>query len=155
MEPLIEYASLENSEGDYIKLSIDGYQFPDMDYEYYDSNWLLINGDLSHQGSKYLFTDPCLLTRDVTKLSDWLEQVANWDANTKKLGFTEPCLSFELMPSNLIRVNVNLMAHPVLLSSDSRVRIDLCIDIPIITKQLMSAANNLRAQLRNYPARVQ
>jgi hypothetical protein len=108
-----EIVQLENPVGDYLKISIEGYQYPDSDYEYYDSNWLLINGELSHQGSKYQFTDPCLLTRDVAELSDWLDHVANGTVKDPRIGFVEPNLEFEVMAENKIRISTWVMASPV------------------------------------------
>jgi hypothetical protein len=49
-----------------------GYQFPDNHISEYDSNWLVIEGRVSHPQADWSFRDPCLLTYEADYLADWL-----------------------------------------------------------------------------------
>jgi hypothetical protein len=55
------------------RLTILGYQFPDDTTDEYDSNWLVIGGEVWLDGREWQFRDPCLTTFEAKRLADWLE----------------------------------------------------------------------------------
>jgi len=71
-----------------LELTITGYQFPQLEHEEYDSNWLLVCGIVTHATGKYMFHDACLLTYELRKLHSWLESLACTGARTRRLRFS-------------------------------------------------------------------
>ncbi len=77
-------------------MSVVGYQFPALEHEEYDSNWLIIRIDVRHPLGSWSSTDPSLLTYEVAALADWLEGISAGSRPKPDQWFTEPCLEFHL-----------------------------------------------------------
>jgi hypothetical protein len=54
---------LYDANGYAFKLTLVGYQFPEMTREPYDSNWLMIEVDVTTPHRSWRASDPCLLSR--------------------------------------------------------------------------------------------
>ena len=101
--------------GQSLELRILGYQFPDLSDAEYDSNWLHIEGHVNHPRGIWSFRDPCLLTYEVSRLADWLDAVARNESVPSEIGFTEPNLSFRVIPAArgaVLRAYLDLEARP-------------------------------------------
>jgi hypothetical protein len=97
-----------------LELRFVGYQFPDDSTTEYDSNWLLIEGHVSHPQGDWSFRDPCLLTYEASDLADWLEAIAAGQEGQPWAGFIERNLSFEVVAATderVLRVSFALEAH--------------------------------------------
>jgi len=88
---------LKTLEGMAFELEIVGYQFPHMETEEYDSNWLMIRIDVSHPKGGWASTDPSLLTYEVADLAEWLEAVYNGESVDPEMVIIEPNLEFQLV----------------------------------------------------------
>jgi hypothetical protein len=140
-----------------LQLEVIGYQFPKLETEPYDSNWLNIRIEATHPGGKWKATDPSLLTYEAAELADWLDGVANGSiVAPSELSFLEPNLRFELIekPSPTVRVYFELESRPKWAPADGASMDDLWLDFPVDSDQLRAAASNLRAQLRPFPQRA-
>lgn len=83
-----------------------GYQFPGIEDQEGDSDWLLVRLHLQDGDYAWERTNPALLTFEVQWLTEWLDEVADhaavfgsWRRNrlTTRIFFTEPCLGFEVL----------------------------------------------------------
>src|SRR4051812_10281214 len=63
---------LKNDHGDYFRLSILGYQFPDDRIDFFDANWLVARVDGAQQGRTWQIEDACVLTYEIPAVADWL-----------------------------------------------------------------------------------
>lgn len=134
-----------------LRLGVEGYQFPDILDDEWDSNWLIITGDAVLDGKPWSFRDPCLTNFEMQRLADWLDQVAAGTAEKAFCGFTEPNLDFERVSDGSIRIGLSLEALPPWENRDGDLG-DVGFDIPI-GGQLSAAAASLRQILSRYPVR--
>jgi hypothetical protein len=136
------------------ELRIVGYQFPGNATAEYDSNWLVIEGAVRHPRGDWRFRDPSLLTYEVARLADWLEAVAVGTQPRPWCGFIEPNLSFDVAGEGavrVLRVSFGCEATPPWSASDE----EAAVEFPVAGLDLMSAAESLREQLREFPQRAE
>jgi hypothetical protein len=145
-------AELRGANDSWLKLQIVGYQFPDMPFAEYDSNWLIIRGDACIGGRTWSFRFPCMLTYEVARLADWLEALSRGEQAKAYCGFIEPNLDFELISSDLLRVIVAHESRPPW--SDDQFGESNFIDFPRDPEMLRVAAASLRDALAIYPQRA-
>ncbi len=146
--------------GAYFRLTLLGYQYPDAEGEPYDANWLQVRVDAAGPQGAWSVTDPCLLTREVAALADWLEQLPA-GRSTPAISFLEPALLFRLgahqNDQRFLRIHFGSLVHPAWSSSaaPARQNSDRWLDFPLDRLNLPAAAGSLRSQLRKYPARAE
>lgn len=140
-------AHLTADDGTGLSLSIVGYQFPKLDTEPYDSNWLMVSLAVKHPEGSWKETDPCLLTFEVEQLADWLEAVAQGRKVDATRGFTEPNLSFKLVEGPARWLVIHFADWP-----GSERGQDLTL--PLDELDLQAAASSLRQQLAQFPQRA-
>jgi hypothetical protein len=153
---------LDGRGGRALELSIDGYQFPGMtpepgDFDF-DANWLVVKGRVNNGAREWTFRHPCLLTDEAHALAAWLEAVANDWRDLDGTDFTEPNLEFRRMSAPgdapVVRVTLRLEARPPGAGDVSEDDWDKhFIDLELSRQALMSAASDLRDQLKRYPQR--
>jgi len=90
--------------GDDLSLGIGGWRFPSIEYDQYDSNWLLIDVSATVRGRSWTTRDPCLLTWEVADLIAWLDSLATGGQVEQELDFMEPNLSDTPDHSNQDRI---------------------------------------------------
>lgn len=135
-----------------LRLEVEGYQFPDVHNDEWDSNWLVITGDAVLDGRSWRFRDPCLTTFELQRLADWLDQVAAGTAEQNFCGFTEPNLDFERVSDASIRIGLSLEALPPWANRDGDFG-DVGFEVSV-GSQLNVAATSLRRFLRQFPVRA-
>jgi hypothetical protein len=150
---------LYDANGYELKLTLVGYQFPEMTCEPYDSNWLVIDVDVTTPHRSWRASDPCLLTYEVEQLARWLEQAADGTPDNRVCRFIEPCLQFELHdcegdePS--LRVVFDLELRPDWQTERARQRDNVWIDLQVDRQKLLLSAQALREQLAQFPQRAE
>ncbi len=148
---------LETADGQSLELRILGYEFPELETEEDDSNWLIVEGKIAHPRGGWKFRDPCLLTYEASRLADWLDSLARGTPSSEEVSFIEPNLSFRSLESPAgarLRAYFELEARPSWAPSDV-VEWEQCwIDFPVSELELRRAAASLRDQLKNYPQRA-
>jgi hypothetical protein len=148
---------LVSRDGQFLQLQILGYEFPHLEMAEYDSNWLVIAGEVRHARGSWRFIHPCLLTYEAARLASWMDAVADANPCSDTCGFTEPNLEFRALLSlkhPVLRVYFNLEARPSWASSRVAGEDDLWVEFPIAGLDLRSAAQHLRAELSSYPQRA-
>jgi hypothetical protein len=149
---------LNGNDGITFKLEIVDYQFPDEEYEEYDSNWLLVRVSASLPAGAWTVTDPCLLTYEVARLADWLDAVATGSEAANETGFVEPNLWFQVVRpgtgESCLRVYFELECRPPWAYRREAFGSDLFAEFALSDIDLHHAAESLRAQLSLYPQRA-
>ena len=148
---------LVRGDGQSIELRIAGYEFPEMETEAYDSNWLVVEGFVAHTRGAWRFRDACLLTYEVADLADWLESIARDETIPSECGFIEPVLEFRALVFDgypVLRIYFELESRPEWAASDGAGKGDLWLELPLGEIDLVCAATELRRQLASYPQRA-
>ena len=149
---------LKNSSKESFELRIIQYEFPNINNEKYDANWLLIEIEVSDQYGQWVVKDPCLLTFDIQNLGNWLLSIAAGEEVISKFQFMEPELEFHLIrpieEEYILRIYMRHNLKPQWKSSRGREAEDFWLDFPVDSLVLQRLANSLHQQLMEYPPRV-
>jgi len=98
-----------------------------------------------------------LLTWEVKKLAEWLDEAAVMPEASSELGFLEPNLTFERRPGKNQKVDVTiwleLEARPRWAQKGFVSERDFSVDLDLDADQLKQAAGDLGAQLERFPTR--
>ncbi len=143
---------LEGTNGRRLELTLVAYEFPEIEDDRWDSNWLVVRISAADDTDSWTAEDPCLLTWEVDELADWLDAVAEPPATVADLEFTEPNLMFERIEADgaaCVRVWFeNAFCAPEIPPDD-----DLLIDFAVAPAAFRAAAASLRAQRQRFPRR--
>lgn len=148
---------LSSRRGQRFDIRIRGYQFPHMETEDYDSNWLMISGDVVHPRGAWRFSDPCLLTYEAEGLASWLEMLANSEPLPTTCGFIEPNLEFRAVARGqhgILQVHFNLEARPDWASSSAAREQELWVEFPFDELDLRALGREWRKELEAFPQRA-
>lgn len=190
MQPLV-LTRLDGSDGGAARvvLSIAGYQFaaprggvselagdaeraPTWDW---DANWLVLDLTLTHEGRVFSRRDPCLETRDLPRIADFLDKCArladafaSWGRPRLRstLSFTEPNLQLEVHSGPPLALRVHLAAEcvpPFAQDLDHEPTYDehenivgastVWLDFHVSQADLHHAAESVRTWAASFPAR--
>jgi hypothetical protein len=141
------------------ELRVADYQFPDIEGDEFDANWLVIEGRVAPADERvWEFRDPALLTWEVEGLCNWLEALASGPAVEEGEGFLEPNVRFEVadrdQDSITIRVYFELESRPPWFFADAAGMDDLWLDLRVDSGDLRAAAEDLRRELTKFPPRA-
>jgi hypothetical protein len=145
---------LTNLDGSFFSLDIVGYQFPDHQDDYWDSNWLMMQIQVQFSEHFWSVKDPCLTTFEIQKLIEWLHQLSNNVTDNDSLGFTEPYVQFEWTidhnRARSLRVNYRQPPKRGIHSWEDTISIDfLSSQIPFA-----EIIEDLQNQLAKFPQRA-
>ena len=140
------------------ELRVAGYQFPDIESDEFDANWLVIEGRVAPADERaWEFRDPALLTWEVERLSNWLEALASGQPVEESEDFLEPNLRFEVVGRSgdviTIRVYFELESRPPWFFAREAGMNDLWVDLFVDSDDLRAAASSVRSDLAKYPPR--
>jgi hypothetical protein len=137
-------------------MSLVGYQFPQLEDVEYDSNWLQVKIVVSHSRGKWSAVAPALLTYEMESLIDWLKELSAGKYDKRHLLFTEPCISFHLLPSegepDKLAIEFSYEFRPPWAKDPHE---EHQIAFPLASIDLMKAAQLLENQLHQYPTRTE
>ena len=149
---------LPGPNGDEFELRIAAYQFPEIDYEEYDANWLVVETLATARGRRWQSHDACLLTWEVAWLADWVEAIAARNTLEAVLDFTEPNLRFELEPGTTerirLRVYFEVECRPEWAPARAAGMNDLWVELECSPSDLRTWAATLREQRAQFPPRA-
>lgn len=135
-----------------VALRVVDYQFGAGD-DWYDSNWLVIAGDVSCSDGTWSFRDPCLLTTEATSLGHWLVRSADSSLDVERLDFIEPNLAFERLSNAddlvVLRIEFDLEARPPFADADG----PYFVDLPVPARTCASAGESWLEAVRRFPSR--
>jgi hypothetical protein len=139
------------------ELLIDGYQFPLILDQYWDSNWLEVKIDVTMPEGSWEKIDPCLLTFELQYLIEWFEECNQGKLPTKPCSFEEPMLIFDIKQNPagdaVLRIYFEGLVRPPWkrkIVGD----MDCWVDFPIRDIHFEDVVGDLRLQLLAYPQRV-
>lgn len=137
------------------ELEILGYEFPNLEHDMWDANWLLISGKMVTPARSWQFVDPCLVTMEAHELAKWFADLGTRRPAESRIDFTEPNLSFEWMPSDSQTVELRLYLAcnslpPGVDTGDE----EFFEPFHVTREELRDAANELCRAIANYPVRA-
>jgi hypothetical protein len=149
---------LIGANGNEFELTVAGYQFPNIEDDRWDSNWLHVAIDVRTDNGSWTSTDPSLLTSDVERLASWLDSVAADRTDVSEISFLEPNLSFGLHSQAgdtlTIRVWFELESRPAWAEKRFVGDRDFFIDIESTSGDIARASKDLRQQRQEFPPRA-
>lgn len=140
------------------ELEVVSYQFPQLENEAYDSDWLNIRVTVEHPRGSWSKTDSCLLTFELAGLADWLSKIAEEMPAVSEADFIEPELSFKWIGegNNCLSIYLDYSLRPEWCPYDGPNQEDeLFVTFAVTADDLRNAAGSLRHQLQKFPVRVQ
>ena len=146
---------LQAESGNTFALVIVGYEYPDITEDWWDSNWLVISGNVSTAKNSWRFVHPCVTTFELANLADWLDKLGAEGETFSQYAFTEPNLEFTFLakPSPVLRVRfAHESAPPWLKQHEERLN-GMTLDFPLSHTKAHEAAADLRNALVDYPVR--
>jgi hypothetical protein len=133
-------------------MSISGYQFPDIENDKWESNWLIIEGHANLNGRQWTFSDPCMLTSEALYFAGWLERAAAGEPDREEVDFCEPNLQFSVRKDNTLRISFTHESIPPWGEYGLKWN-KYGFNVPI-GPALVVAATRLRQQLAHFPIRA-
>ncbi|MEV7863689.1 hypothetical protein AB0O86_34080 [Streptomyces hirsutus] len=144
------------------------YQFPVVQGDSYDDNWLVISGTVVTPEGSWSFTDPCLLTQEARQVSAWLRAVASGALEVTRpdaegrlspdTWFVEPVLAMSLAARTdrgaVIRVHLSLEAAPPWQQGDDGADIyQYFVELRVDAAALLHEADQWDFALNSFPTR--
>lgn len=122
------------------------------------SSWLCVEIMASTPRGSWEATHPALLTWEVAKLADWLDDVAQTKRTDQpEIRFLEPNLRFEVRESSReqisLRIYFELEMRPHWASKGWVGEADLWVDLHVAPQDLRLASERLSASLSHFPQR--
>ncbi len=160
-----------------LEIRIAGYQFPELENEPWDSDWLVVHLRLDTPLGHWERLNPCLTTFEVISLIDWLGEVVqhfevfeSWrsiNLVTREL-FTEPNLSFQVFSQSPRRNREKSVVFRVYLEAeflppykDQLIRYfdsdgdgEVYFDFRVNKDALLDIISSFASQLEHFPERV-
>lgn len=155
--PIFIEMRLVGANGHLLDLAVLGYQFPAIEDDHWDSNWLNVRVSAANDRGSWEATDPSLLTSELLSLAAWLEATAAGRSSSSRVDFLEPNLSFELIDRNdrvRLRAWFELELRTAMGAMRGSAQRDLCVDLDVTGDQLRAAAASLHDQLERFPPRA-
>jgi hypothetical protein len=148
---------LKGDENTEFEMKVAGYQFPHLQHEPYDSDWLNITVSVKHPRGAWSKTDACMLTFELAQLIDWLRWIADDRPTHSEESFMEPELRFEWFGGgrNVLRVNLDYSLRPAWSPYHGPDKEEeLFVEFAATPEDLRGAAALLRDDLKKFPVRV-
>jgi hypothetical protein len=146
---------LKTDSGNALELIILRYEFPDVQEDRWDSNWLVISAKITTNGQSWHFSDPAVTTFELVELADWLRAVALRENTFDEFEFTEPNLAFFLVshPVPTLRVRFAHESAPPWVTDAADRLSGVFVDFPLATADVAVAADELHEALTDFPIR--
>lgn len=148
---------LLGSEGEELLLEVLGYQFPGTEDDEWDSEWLIIAGQISCSRGRWKFREPCLCTFELQALAAWLRDI-KFGGPKREISFTEPNLRFEHVETSdgdLLLVAFSQESSPPWATEDERYGEGVALSFPFCLNDFAAASVVLEGMLLKWPIRTQ
>lgn len=148
---MTEALHLQNAHGESFILWVDGYEFPELENEPYDANWLNIGIEVQLKQGSWTAIDPCILTTDMERLIKWFTLVGINQHPYDWFVFLEPSLSFELRGKfpNQMRIHLKYGFKPDWIPLEEDVYLEILLD----ETSLLQIINALESMSAEFPTR--
>ncbi|MBL8076992.1 MAG: hypothetical protein JNM55_03445 [Anaerolineales bacterium] len=144
---------LKSSNGSSFQLKIIGYEFPDIKDDYDDSNWLMIQIDVTSNENAWHANFPALTTFEVEELANWLSSIDSIKDDPGRRGFIELCLDFQFSTRTDGQQFLNVFCMNEMSPNGQPGNI-FETKFPVSEINLSQAAKDLRLELQKFPQRV-
>lgn len=147
---------LIGQEGEKFRLDVVGYEFPEITEDEWDSEWLIVAGEVSCARGRWKFRDPCLLTMELEALASWLGELQAGGAEPE-LVFIEPNLRFkhvEGIEGDAVSVAFSQEASPPWANDSERYGNGHALTFPVSSNDLGAASTALLGMLLKWPIRT-
>ena len=145
---------LQGIENQTVDFRIVGYQFPQIDNDHYDSNWLIIEVRVESNSGKWVASDPALLTFEFQEIIDWLEAIYQQPKTTAPfLDFIEPNLQFEFLAYEDTNFQIRMRFDYELLPENAIQEKCYFVDVEWDLGQLLNVIIGLKQSLAAFPER--
>jgi hypothetical protein len=147
---------LDGEKGEQLRLEVLGYQFPEIKGDTWDSEWLIIAGEVSCARGSWKFRDPCLCTFEIQSLATWFDDFRAGGPDGE-LDFTEPNLRFEKIKraeGDFLLMAFSQECSPPWATEDERYGKGFEISFPVTLNDFRAAAAALQSMLLKWPART-
>jgi len=146
---------LTGEEGVAFELTVESYEFPEIEDEPWDSNWLLVRGRIKHPRGSWSFFEPCLTTWEIELIARWLERLVTGEVSRSALDFNEPNLRFlfAVQPVFAVEVRFAYECAPPWIDPEIPTMEGVGVLFPLSFNDLKEAARNLRQNLLRFPPR--
>ena len=151
---------LGKDNGDWLRLGLSGYQFPDALDVRKRCSWHIVEGEASGSDGDWKFEWQALTCDESEGFSDWLRMAADWLDDSPMpvpagTDFTEPNLSLTVNRSRegggLIIVALNTEFRPPWRDPSGLLTQPTVLHIPVDGAELRLAANEWAAEVSRYP----
>ena len=133
-----------------------GYQFPDIENEDYDANWLLVNIGVRSPAGSLTKTDPCLLTWEGHWFANWLADLVSGQDADDTLSFLDSNIFFTVVARDEHKVRLVVELGDELRPPDAKPQDGLfAISLDISLENLRLAAADWCWEMRLFPMRVE
>jgi hypothetical protein len=138
----------------FVEIKILGYEFQKISNDEWDDNWLVIHINVKSTEKHWTATAPAITTFELKGLIDWIKNISNNKIEKyKKVDFTEPNISFELLNNfdsdvKQIKINFFLEFNPL-----SNMDTEYFVELIATNEELKKYANELEDELKKYPER--
>ena len=132
-----------------------GYEHPNVTEDWWDSNWLIMNGTVATPDTSWRFVEPCVTTFELAGLADWLQTLRDGAPPSPEFAFAEPNLVFSWsgVQAPMLRVRfAHESAPPGCANGEARVR-GVMLEFPIDELNVDGIVGELRNALIEYPIR--
>lgn len=156
---------LQGHDGSAVEASIVGYEFPDIEGQKWDSNYLYICIRITTPAGRGSSVDPCWTTWEVARLVAWFESLAA-DEPASRIGFLESNLEFELARKDQDRLTLRVffilererrwVPGDEVLSLEPQTPaepVSGAVDLEVTREALRQAATALQGELGHFPIR--
>jgi hypothetical protein len=146
---------LKTASGNAFELVIVGYENPDITEGVWESNWLVVSGEVRTSDESWRFVDSCVTTFELADLAAWLEGLDSGALESPTRTFAEPNLEFSYSPTPdpVLRVRfAHESAPPRLKDTDAKAE-GVVMEIRLEELDAQAAAAELRDALIDFPIR--
>ena len=132
-----------------------GYEHPNVTEDWWDSNWLIVNGKVATPDTSWRFVEPCVTTFELAGLAEWLQAVRDGTPPSPEYAFAEPNLLFSWspLPAPVLRVRFAHASAPSEGADDLQRARGVTLEFPIAELNVDEIVGDLRNALIDYPIR--
>jgi hypothetical protein len=145
---------LISDDGSRFTMDVLGYQYPDIEDDEWDSEWLTVVGNVSTSRGKWAFRDSCLTTFELQSLVEWFRTLEQARPGSS-MDFTEPNLLFKKdAEGGALIVSFSQEAAPPWATESERYRDGTSVRLLVSADQLVAAVRALEQFRDRYPIRT-
>lgn len=147
---------IEGKNGEYLKLEIRGYQFPDLSKidsgdDYYDPNWLILWIEVNLNEMHWEKAEPCVMTHELIRTIDWLKAISQCEQTYNEEDYLEPCLEIHVNNTEAEIVKMKFVFKYEFSPLPDQEEVYFEADFTI--EELNSFIESLEKELEKYPKR--